>query len=141
WKPPGGLLFNTDYNCSLVYNEDTTPAGNLVTRTQAWNSFLWSEVIPSDLPTNSFWIEAEDFDYNKGQSTNIASVMPYTGGAYDSIGGSVFGIDYLNDDQLNSTLYRATNGDLGTLGKSVNIDNNLMGRWGPTRPGGVTMTA
>ncbi len=145
WMPAGGLLFNTDYNSTLRYDEDTTPAGSLVTRTQSWNSFVWSEVMPLDLPTNSFWIEAEDFDFNSGQTLAAASTMPYTGDAYLNNGGAVFGIDYLNDDNQDSTLYRTNNppsGDLSVAGKGVNIDRPTpFGRWGGTRPGPVTMTA
>ena len=42
-------------------------------------------LLPADLPANSFWIEAEDFDYHGGQSKPEASVMPYLGGAYSNV--------------------------------------------------------
>jgi streptogramin lyase len=48
---------------------------------------------PDQLPPGSFWIEAEDFDYQGGFSISSASVMPYAGGAYKGK-SSVVGIDY-----------------------------------------------
>lgn len=47
--------------------------------------------------TGVFAIEAEDFDYDRGQSKPEASVMPYLGGAYAGL-SAVHGVDYNNDD-------------------------------------------
>jgi len=53
-----------------------------------------------------FVIEAEDFDYNKGQTKPEASVMPYLGGAYNGL-SAVHNVDYhRNDNQTTSNLYR-----------------------------------
>ena len=48
---------------------------------------------PDQLPPNTFWIEAEDFDYGGGQSLPNASVMPYVGALYDGL-GAIFGVDF-----------------------------------------------
>jgi hypothetical protein len=47
--------------------------------------------------TGVFNIEAEDFDYDSGQTLAIASEMPYLGGAYSGL-SAVWGVDYVNDD-------------------------------------------
>ena len=59
-----------------------------------------------------FLIEAEDFDYDGGQSNPKAgvagqdvNVMPYLGGAYDGL-GAIADVDYKNDDGNESDVYR-----------------------------------
>jgi hypothetical protein len=47
----------------------------------------------ADLPADSIWIEAEDFDYGNGQNVAAASTMPYGGGAYQGL-NPVVGVDY-----------------------------------------------
>lgn len=44
-------------------------------------------------PAPGFVIEAEDFDFDGGQSVPAASTMPYLGGAYAGF-GAVYGIDF-----------------------------------------------
>ncbi|RME92809.1 MAG: hypothetical protein D6766_09405 [Verrucomicrobia bacterium] len=60
-----------------------------------------------DPPTGdvAFFIEAEDFNYNGGQSKPEASVMPYLGGAYSGL-GAVSPTDYDRASEGSSPLYR-----------------------------------
>src|SRR5260221_11923422 len=60
-----------------------------------------------------FVIEAEDFNYNSGQTLSVANTMPYYGGAYNGL-GAVANVDYANNDGLDSVQYR--------LGLSPNVD-------------------
>ena len=56
--------------------------------------------------TNYFVIEAEDFNFNKGQTVPDASQMPYLGGAFVGQNGAVAQIDYGRTADASSPLYR-----------------------------------
>ncbi|MBI2928536.1 MAG: hypothetical protein HYY24_22940 [Verrucomicrobia bacterium] len=58
---------------------------------------------PDQLPPNTFWIEAEDFDYGGGLALPNASVMPYVGSLYDGL-GAIFGVDYDSTELAPATL-------------------------------------
>jgi hypothetical protein len=137
WSPPGGLALLTDYDCVLTYDEGGSP---VVTRTQAWNTRIYDEVMPSDLPANSFVIEAEDFDHDNGQAEAAANDPNYTGGAYAGL-SAVLGVDYRNGDNPADcgTPYR-NGGPIDVLGSSVSHDSITGGRFSVERPGGREMT-
>ncbi len=75
-----------------------------------------------------FVIEAEDFDYDAGQSNPRRgeagldiNVMPYLGGAYQDI-GAIEDIDFVNADGPESDFYRTETGNDGD--HEVNIADN-----------------
>ena len=74
-------------------------------------------------------IEAEDYDFEGGQTLPAASIMPYTGGAYEGL-AAVLNVDYYNADPNDSDVYRPD-----TAPNNVDMDYNLGGRWGARRPG------
>lgn len=74
----------------------------------------------------SFFIEAEDFNFNRGQSLPAASVIPYLGGAYVGLSNAVSTVDYSRTSNSISPLYRndrripiAASSDLQRDGVSV----------------------
>lgn len=72
---------------------------------------------------DSFYIEAEDYNYGGGSSVAKASVMPYYGGAYDGL-NSIQGIDLNNADDFSANNYRF--GEVradGTTPTNVNMDS------------------
>lgn len=79
-----------------------------------------------------FQIEAEDFNFDAGQTKAEASVFPYLGGAYAGL-GAVEGVDYNNDDDNSSDVYRTEKPDTGANENEVNINENLGGRLGRQR--------
>jgi hypothetical protein len=88
----GDVNAGAPYTAELAYSDDTGP-----------HTVTWT-FTAGPLTTNLFVIEAEDYDYNggqanpqKGTSGMDVDVMPYNGGAYDSLLG-VLNIDYYNDD-------------------------------------------
>ncbi len=90
---------------------------------------------PADLPPyteGSFVIEAEDFNYDGGQSVAAANTMPYLNGAYDGLGG-IEGIDFNNNDGPDSDLYRTETDSTGA--HQVNMDLATGGRYAIARPG------
>ena len=100
--------------------------------------------------TGVFAIEAEDFDYNSGQTKPEASVMPYLGGAYDGL-SAVLGVDYRNDDDPGNNqvdghpVYRY-GGDLGSGPDDPNTNATMAreqpgGQFSITRAGEWEMTA
>lgn len=105
-----------------------------VTRTVAFTISI--KPTPNDF-ASGFWIEAEDFDFDGGQTKPEASQMPYPGGAYEGL-GAVKGVDYQNSDGNDSDQYRTETDANGE--NEINITGNLGGRWGSERPGGFTMT-
>lgn len=84
-----------------------------------------------------FAIEAEDFDYDGGQTKPEASVMPYLGGAYEGL-SAVLGVDYNNDDDPGNNMvdghpiYR-WGGDLGSNADDPNTSVSM----GNETPGGL----
>jgi hypothetical protein len=90
--------------------------------------------------TGVFAIEAEDFDYDSGQTKPEASVMPYLGGAYAGL-SAVLGVDYQNDDDPGNNManglpvYRSG----GTLGSTAD-DPNTGATMAAEQPGGQNST-
>ncbi|HXT41737.1 MAG TPA: hypothetical protein VN887_17145, partial [Candidatus Angelobacter sp.] len=119
--PASGYINGTTHTGTLVWAESTTP------QTLWTNSFSFTVVAftPADLPANSFWIEAEDFDATGTPVPSVVSTMPYDVGTsipYDTI-GATFNVDYNNNDNhenTNPTTYRSS-GDPDTDGRSVDI--------------------
>lgn len=94
--------------------------------------------IVNPYPTEgTFVIEAEDFNYDSGKSNPQkgtadmdVDVMPYLGGAYDTLNATAR-VDYNGDDANDSDVYRT---ELDATGQNaVNIINNLGGRYGSDR--------
>ena len=56
--------------------------------------------------TNYFVIEAEDYNFGKGQTLAVASQMPYLGGAYAGKNNSTNLVDYSRVADASSPLYR-----------------------------------
>jgi hypothetical protein len=83
--------------------------------------------------TGVFNVEAEDFDYNGGQTMAIASTMPYTGGAYSNL-VSTFDVDYHNTDIQDSVAYRTL-----PVNQNANNSSETGGQWTMTRMGEWTM--
>jgi hypothetical protein len=104
----------------------------------------------NELPANSFWIEAEDFDYGSGQHVAAASTMPYAGGAYQGL-NPVVGVDYQDSEtgQFNAETGAFTDGVTNYRGDSrtgpnpilSNISSETGGTLTLARPNGFTMTA
>lgn len=88
------------------------------------------DLSPNELPrAGAFVIEAEDYNFDAGQTLAAAGVMPYLGGAFSNRVG-VLGVDYFNADAADSQAYRPLPG-----GQNVNLFDNLAGRFGAERPG------
>jgi hypothetical protein len=126
---PSGLAFNSAHSGVLSYKL----TGATTVREIPYN-FTVRKVSPFDLPANSFWVEAEDYNYESGKSVDAASTMPYAGGAYDTL-AAVLGVDYNNTDGNDSDLYRPD-----TAPNNVNLNDNLGARWGKERPGNNEVT-
>ncbi|MSU31823.1 MAG: hypothetical protein EXS25_04005 [Pedosphaera sp.] len=125
-----GLAFGSQHPGTFSYK--TTGA----TTARAVAFTLWApKVSPADLSAKSFWIEAEDFNYEGGKSAPVASVMPYLGGAYDGLAGTL-NVDFFDNDGNDSNVYRPDEAP-----NNVNMNDNLGGQFGKDRPGNVTMTA
>src|SRR5207302_1277599 len=95
---PSGYAFGTDHKGTLIWAESTTPQ---TTWTNNFSFSVMSET-PDDLPANSFWIEAEDFDSTGTPVPDAVNTMPYdlganTTGPYDGIGATL-NVDYNNND-------------------------------------------
>lgn len=87
--------------------------------------------------TGVFAIEAEDFNYDGGQTKPEASVMPYLGDAYNGL-GAVYDVDYHNTGATTAAdgwtpIYRA--GAPVTSGTQAEMGTNNDGQWGKTRAG------
>lgn len=123
----GGLFdYITKHTGQLVWSESTSPP-------TVWtNNFTFSvrsqEI--TELPANSFWIEAEDFNHDGGQTEAAASTMPYAGNAYDQL-SAIVDIDYQRPQETSSDLYR--------IGETPNVPmnpNETAGTLAIQRPGG-----
>lgn len=90
YTPPREYEFGSVHTGQLIWVESTTPP-------TTWTNhftFTVKPAEPDDLPMpGSFWIEAEDFDYERGKHVPAASVMPYTGAAYEGL-VAVYNVDY-----------------------------------------------
>jgi hypothetical protein len=126
WSPPAPYDFSSQHTGVLTYQENTTPP------TTWTRSFSFSVTPPTIAELGDiFVIEAEDFDYDGGQSNpqrgvpgKDVNVMPYLGGAYDGL-GAIEGIDYNNNDGNDSDLYRT---ELDPNGENeINITPNTGG--------------
>ncbi len=118
-----------EHTWSLEFSDSSTPV-NSITRS---GTFL-----VNPYPTEgTFVVEAEDFNYDggkfnplKGTADQDVDVMPYLGGAYDTL-GAVAGVDYNGDDGNDSDLYRT---ELDATGQNaVDLGESLGGRWGADR--------
>jgi hypothetical protein len=84
-----------------------------------------------------FAIEAEDFDYDGGQTLPEASVMPYLGGAYEGL-SAIHGVDYLSNNGTDSPVYRG--GAVLEAGTAAPMANDMGGQFAITRMGEWEMT-
>jgi hypothetical protein len=132
--PSAGWGFGVAHAGTFAYSE----TGSTNTRTLNFN-FTGRLVTPYDLPANSFWVEAEDFNYNNGQVMSAVNTMPYLGGAYDNIGTGVYGVDYHDDNTVSGTSSSSRQEQDANGGSHVPTTGNLGNRWGAQRPGGVIM--
>lgn len=85
--------------------------------------------------TGVFAIEAEDFDYDGGQTLPEASVMPYLGGAYAGL-GAIHRVDYLSNNGTDSPVYRGgtvleagTAAPMAQEGAGSQFSMTRMGEW------------
>jgi hypothetical protein len=109
-----------EHTWSLAFSDSSTPANNI----NGQGTF-----IVNPYPTEgTFVIEAEDFNYDSGKSNPMkgvgdmdVDVMPYLGGAYDTL-NATSGIDYNGNDAEDSNLYRT---ELDATGSNaVNMVSN-----------------
>jgi hypothetical protein len=84
-----------------------------------------------------FAIEAEDFDYDGGQTLPEASVMPYLGGAYAGL-SAIHGVDYLSNNGTDSPQYRG--GAVIEAGTAAPMASDMGGQFAITRMGEWEMT-
>lgn len=124
-----------EHSWSLAFSDSSSPSNSVSGQ---------GKFIVNPYPTEgTFVIEAEDFNYDsgkfnpqKGVADMDVDVMPYLGGAYDTLSATA-GIDYNGDDGNDSDLYRA---ELDANGNNaVNMISNTGGRWGTDR-GTFTVT-
>lgn len=117
----GSVASSTTYSAELTYSDSAGP------RTVAWTftSGLVAEPI--------FVVEAEDFNYDggltnpqKGTTGMDVDVMPYLGGAYDTLSATE-GIDYNNGDGNDSDQYRTELDPNGENEVNISARNNLAG--------------
>jgi len=99
WAKNSIPIPNATANPFVIANADHTAIGDYsvtVSNKNGTVSTLSSENNTRALLVGGFLIEAEDFNYNGGQTTNVASVMPYLGGAYAGL-RSVLDVDFFHD--------------------------------------------
>jgi hypothetical protein len=94
------LANNTTYTLTLSNVPDRAQTPNVVS--------AGSTVSFSTSATGPFVIEAEDFNFNSGQTIASASVMPYTGGAYAGRLATL-GVDFQRGADASSPQYRNDN--------------------------------
>jgi hypothetical protein len=100
YTPAAMLNAGTSYPYSLVFRDNGTPA------TSKTNSgTVVTHYLPRTAVDGAFTIEAEDFNYNGGQSSNVVNTMPYAGGAYTNL-SAVVGIDYQRANEPSGDIYR-----------------------------------
>ncbi len=149
YSAPSEAAFGSVHTVAFEWVENTTPpTTNAYTYTYTTVTFT-----PDDLPDASFWIEAEDFDFDGGRHMPEAdnaigtSPSPYLGGAYEGL-GALWNVDFNCNGPYNSNNYRTEEAPLPATPEpdhegdvnGVNADNNLGGQYGSSRPGGVTMS-
>ncbi|MBN9690095.1 MAG: Ig-like domain-containing protein [Verrucomicrobia bacterium] len=65
-----------------------------------------TDLTPFELPRlGAFVVEAEDYNFNSGESLPVANQMPYLGGAYTNR-PAILGVDYFNADGADDGVYR-----------------------------------
>jgi hypothetical protein len=142
YTPETPLALGTTFSGQIVYDE--SGQAEPITHNFTFTTRILQLV---DLPADSFWIEAEDFDYGNGQSVPAASTMPYAGGAYQGL-NPVLNVDYLDTEMGQFTDGAFTDGVSNYRGDSrtganpilSNISNETGGNLAMSRPGGFTMT-
>jgi hypothetical protein len=97
----------------------------------------------ADLPSDTFWIEAEDWDHGGGQTVAAASTMPYAGGAYEGLAG-VLNVDYFDDNapteqNITEGVNLAYRTDQSPNHVNITVHEGT-GVLAIERPGGFTMT-
>jgi hypothetical protein len=143
YTPETPLALGTTFSGQVVYDESgqSQPVTHNFT-------FTTRALQLADLPADSFWIEAEDFNYGGGQSVAAANTMPYPGGAYQGL-NPVLGIDYQDSETGQFVDGAFTDGVTNYRGDSrtgtnpilSNIASELAGTLAAPRPGGFTMTS
>jgi hypothetical protein len=100
YTPTQLLNSGATYSYELVFRDNGTPqliktnSGTIVTH-----------YLPRTAVDGAFAIEAEDFNFNSGQYSNVVNTMPYAGGAYTNL-GAVVGIDYQRANEPSGDIYR-----------------------------------
>jgi adhesin HecA-like repeat protein len=88
-----------------------TAVGNQSAVTTTARLVLDGGGVPSpDLYGNPFFIDAEDFNYDRGLHQAVSDVMPYLGGAYQGRGGRDRTDYHQTDNRVDSDLYRSGEG-------------------------------
>lgn len=95
WTAPAAYPLESKHTGQLSYREKENGQARVVELSFAIKGYSVEE-----LPATSFWIEAEDFDYDAGKfgsdggiAQSVANVMPYTGGAFQGL-SAVHDVDY-----------------------------------------------
>ncbi len=94
------LVSGTTYTLTLANVPDRAQTPNLVAAN--------TKATLNTTATGPFLIEAEDFNFDSGQTLPVASLMPYTGGAYAGRIGSL-GVDFNRSPDGSSPSYRGDN--------------------------------
>lgn len=128
YSPPSGFVFNSTHTGSFSYKVNGDSQARVIPL-----QFTVKGLSPSDLPADSFWIEAEDYNYESGQTLAEASVMPYLGGAYEGLPATL-NVDYFNMDENDANNYRPDEAP-----NNVNMNPDLSGRYTNIRPVEVEM--
>jgi hypothetical protein len=118
----------------VVYTESgqTSPITNNFT-------FVIRSATFEDLPADSFWIEAEDWDHGGGETVASASTMPYLGGAYNGL-LSELNVDYSDVQNIGDAgIDFSYRGDRRPNHVNLTLHTGA-GVLAIERPGGVTMT-
>ncbi|MBX3734916.1 MAG: hypothetical protein KF791_20255 [Verrucomicrobiae bacterium] len=128
YAPAPAWGFNTRHTGTFSYRVTGDTAIRMIPL-----DFIVKGLSPDDLPATSLWIEAEDYNYQSGQTVAEASIFPYYGGAYDGLPATL-NVDYFNLDENDSNIYRPEEAP-----NNVNLGSDLTGRYTAIRPGGVEM--
>jgi hypothetical protein len=123
------------YSAQIVYDE----SGQAEPVTHNF-TFQVRPFILADLPAETFWIEAEDWDHGGGQTVAAASTMPYAGGAYEGLAG-VLGVDYFDvQDNEDAGINRSYRTDQRPNHANITVHEGA-GVLAIERPGGFTVTS
>jgi hypothetical protein len=134
YTPSKDFEFGSVHTGQLIWVESTTPP---TTWTHTF-TFTVKPAEPDDLPMpGSFWIEAEDFDYERGRHVAAASVMPYTGAAYEGL-VAVYNVDYnSNNNNPDSDAGIDYTYRTDQRPRHVNVTSSNGNRYSNDRPGDV----